>query len=280
MLKAFPILTVLSLVLAGCVPASAQDPAPDPAGGSITEPGQDAKSDPHRQRLDELLAAFEQAQSKYFRPYMEAKTDADRESIVLDPAQDPVPLFVPRFMEFAESHANSAAAVEAWMWVYKGSVRTPRVQEHAAHAVDIIVEKYRDHPALAAPLRFAYYTGGSETTWRLHRSLWEKSKTPEIRAAAGYGLAQLTFSGTGGKATGPDPEARQLLLEVKEKFGSIPFHGDLTYAMKIDGDLFEFEHLAVGKVAPDIIGEDLDGQPMKLSDYRGKVILLDFWGDW
>jgi len=32
--------------------------------------------------------------------------------------------------------------------------------------------------------------------------------------------------------------------------------------------------------APDIEGEDGDGRPLKLSDYRGKVVLLDFWGDW
>lgn len=39
-------------------------------------------------------------------------------------------------------------------------------------------------------------------------------------------------------------------------------------------------NLKVGRVAPDIIGEDLDGVSFKLSDYRGKVVLLDFWGDW
>jgi hypothetical protein len=32
--------------------------------------------------------------------------------------------------------------------------------------------------------------------------------------------------------------------------------------------------------APEIAGEDLDGVPFRLSDYRGKVVLLDFWGDW
>ena len=32
--------------------------------------------------------------------------------------------------------------------------------------------------------------------------------------------------------------------------------------------------------APDIIGHDLDGVPFKLSDYRGKVVVIDFWGDW
>ena len=44
--------------------------------------------------------------------------------------------------------------------------------------------------------------------------------------------------------------------------------------------LFELKNLSIGKVAPDIVGEDLDGTPMKLSDYRGKVVVLDFWGDW
>ena len=38
--------------------------------------------------------------------------------------------------------------------------------------------------------------------------------------------------------------------------------------------------LAIGKHAPEIEGEDLDGIRFKLSDYRGKVIVLDFWGDW
>jgi hypothetical protein len=44
--------------------------------------------------------------------------------------------------------------------------------------------------------------------------------------------------------------------------------------------LFEIEHLQVGCTAPDIVAKDTDGVEFKLSDYRGKVILLDFWGFW
>ncbi len=36
----------------------------------------------------------------------------------------------------------------------------------------------------------------------------------------------------------------------------------------------------VGNLAPEIRGQDVDGVAFKLSDYRGKVVLLDFWGDW
>ena len=36
----------------------------------------------------------------------------------------------------------------------------------------------------------------------------------------------------------------------------------------------------IGKIAPDITGKDLDGVPFKLSDYRGKVVVVYFSGDW
>jgi hypothetical protein len=36
----------------------------------------------------------------------------------------------------------------------------------------------------------------------------------------------------------------------------------------------------VGQPAPEIVGEDIDGVPFRLSDYRGHVVVLDFWGHW
>ena len=45
-------------------------------------------------------------------------------------------------------------------------------------------------------------------------------------------------------------------------------------------ELDEIRNLAVGKPAPEINGTDLDGVPLKLSDYRGKVVLLTFWAGW
>ena len=38
--------------------------------------------------------------------------------------------------------------------------------------------------------------------------------------------------------------------------------------------------LTVGKTAPEITGVDLDGRPLKLSDYRDKVVVLVFSADW
>ena len=40
------------------------------------------------------------------------------------------------------------------------------------------------------------------------------------------------------------------------------------------------QNLIAGKPAPEIDGVDFDGKPLKLSDYRGKVVVLVFWGTW
>ena len=44
--------------------------------------------------------------------------------------------------------------------------------------------------------------------------------------------------------------------------------------------LFALRHLSVGKQAPEITGDDIDGRGLKLSAFRGKVVMLSFWGHW
>ena len=61
----------------------------------------------------------------------------------------------------------------------------------------------------------------------------------------------------------------------KYRDAKIPYAA--TVGEKAQAELFEFRHLLVGKEAPDIEGEDQYGKRFKLSDYRGKVVLLDFW---
>src|SRR5262249_18802271 len=64
--------------------------------------------------------------------------------------------------------------------------------------------------------------------------------------------------------------------------GSDPVNGSveemLRSAAKAARD--ELRWRAVGKLAPEIEGQDLEGRPLKLSDHRGKVVLLSFWGTW
>jgi peroxiredoxin len=36
----------------------------------------------------------------------------------------------------------------------------------------------------------------------------------------------------------------------------------------------------IGKPAPEIEGKDIDGKPVRLADFRGKLVLVDFWATW
>ena len=75
-------------------------------------------------------------------------------------------------------------------------------------------------------------------------------------------------------------ESIELFEEVAEKYADLeqPFRG--KFGGIAANELFEMIQLAVGKPAPEIEAEDLDGKAFKLSDYKGKVVLLDFWGHW
>ncbi len=49
---------------------------------------------------------------------------------------------------------------------------------------------------------------------------------------------------------------------------------------KAEKGLLELLHLSLGRVAPDIEANSLDGQKFKLSDSRGKITVLCFWASW
>lgn len=61
---------------------------------------------------------------------------------------------------------------------------------------------------------------------------------------------------------------------------TVPAGQPKTFADRASAMLFELNNIVPGKPAPDIEGTDADGKSFRLSDYRGKVVLLTFSADW
>jgi hypothetical protein len=72
-------------------------------------------------------------------------------------------------------------------------------------------------------------------------------------------------------------EVEAVFERAARQYGDVKLPTGDTAAERAKAELFEVRNLSVGKVAPDIEGEDQNGKRFKLSDYRGKVVLLDFW---
>ncbi len=75
-------------------------------------------------------------------------------------------------------------------------------------------------------------------------------------------------------------EAEELLARVVRFYADVP-HNDPKSRPGTLGDaaksyLHERRELAVGKPAPEIEATDLDGRAFRLSEYRGRVVVLDF----
>jgi peroxiredoxin len=68
-------------------------------------------------------------------------------------------------------------------------------------------------------------------------------------------------------ATTPEPEKKQPEVPKQRLLPPLP-PGKPVVGTK------------VGNLVPEIVTEDLNGATFKLSDFRGKVVVLFFWGDW
>jgi hypothetical protein len=103
--------------------------------------------------------------------------------------------------------------------------------------------------------------------------LAQESPNPQVKIMAKYVAATGIRRDKG--ASDEDKEAAaKTLEEIKTK------HPNSLPGLSLNSPTFIKEHLQIGMKAPDIIGKDVFGKPMKLSDFRGRVVVIDFWGDW
>jgi peroxiredoxin len=95
-----------------------------------------------------------------------------------------------------------------------------------------------------------------------------------VQAFACLSLAELLQPGSPLKS-------RKLFTRLIEKYGQVKVpDANLTIADVAAPKLYELEHHARGMTAPDFEGRETNDNPMSLHDFRGKIVMLDFFGTW
>ena len=147
------------------------------------------------------------------------------------------------------------------------------------HYLDKVIGEAVADPSLIPPTQEAADALAS-LPWspeseRFLRSIIEHGETPTARATAGLSLMTAY---TGDRAHDFSAEARELATDMESRFGDEKVDGNTVRgALK---DFLASARTAIGSVAPEIRGTDADGVEFGLSEYRGKVVVLDFWADW
>jgi peroxiredoxin len=78
------------------------------------------------------------------------------------------------------------------------------------------------------------------------------------------------------------PEAKDVLA-LLEKTKEDKLHPEIAIAKekeRNDALLNSAKKLAIGEMAPDFTLNNVNGKAVKLSDFKGKYVLLDFWASW
>src|ERR1051326_1019622 len=124
----------------------------------------------------------------------------------------------------------------------------------------------------AGMIRYGYYSDNANEARAALRRLADKAKSPDIKSAAIYNVAMSMIEQGGTDSDKLAPEARTLLQQVRRDYPGT------QYGKMAGAALFAAEKLQIGMAAPDFNATDEKGQTFKLSDYKGKVVVLDFWG--
>ncbi len=78
-----------------------------------------------------------------------------------------------------------------------------------------------------------------------------------------------------------DRESQRMLERVISEFADVEdWYDHRPLGLIAEGELSAILNLSIGRVAPEITGKDRDGKSFPLSDYRGKVVVLTFSGNW
>lgn len=157
--------------------------------------------------------------------------------------------FAPRFLAFAEKNPKSPDAYDALLQTLKLTGPQDKSGQWSK-AMGLFLKDQVESENMA---KLARMLGGlqDDATLKLLKAIVEKNPNRKAQAYACKALAKS-----------PDKEADKYGKLLKDKYADV------------------FPDLSVGKKAPEVVSQDVGGKKVKLSAYKGKVVVLDIWATW
>jgi len=172
-----------------------------------------------------------------------------------------------------------------------------RNKEHVGELVAILRKDHKSDPRLARMVG-GLYSSDDEAAWKFALEIADSHPDRAVRGRASLMIGRIakmewvSFEEPRGEK--PDYSAEKVerlrknsetyLTRAAKEYADVKEdRGDETIGPEAKAQLIGLANmpkLKVGKEAPDIEGVDLKGEKMKLSDQRGKVVLLVFWASW
>lgn len=223
-----------------------------------------------------------------------AAVDSKDDKIRLLATRNPAPEFAKRFMEIAKKHSGTKAGLNAVLFAVQ---RTKGDQKN--EAMNLLIDSYSDQVDLVKVAQSLKGEVPSQDVENWLQAMIEKVDSESEKSAITvtfakyvgqipyfqrtlavnpailkrYSAAQLDYINST-RTQAQNDHLAGMLQSVIDNSDQSRME---TVAKK---ELYDLQNLQVGMVAPEIDGKDFDDIPFKLSDYRGKVVMLDFWGHW
>jgi peroxiredoxin len=222
----------------------------------------------------ELLAQFQNAVTPAAQ--QEAKTEM----------RELAAITIGKVLEIAEGDPKDEVGFDAAVFVVKLAGRFAITGEETDKALAVIVEHHAADPKVKDVLLAAPGLGAAGE--KLLKAVTEKATDKDTKAVAlfvrGVQLArQANAEEDDEKKQDELVKAATEMLEKAAKDAPDAEIENTTVAKVVEKQLDGFKAitaLRVGKPAPDVESKLLDGKGVKLSDYKGKVVLFDVWATW
>jgi hypothetical protein len=218
-------------------------------------------------QLKKVKTEFDEARQAFQKNYSAAKTDEEREKIMEKSYPQP-DAYADRIMAIADKAPKSDVERDAMIWIVEKLYYAPK----AGKAIERLQANHLNSPDLQPAIRTLGYSRAENVPTFL-RAVIKENPDRKVQAWATYILGYVLNSRDTEKNRA---EAERLFETVGADFKDV----DAELVKLAESQLYEIRNLSIGQVAPDIQGSDVNGKKFALSEYRGRVVVIDFWGDW